>query len=103
MSVKESTIQRKCQKIIRDYGGYCFKNNGNIYTEVGRPDLVACVNGKFIAIETKRENHMDEVSTAQTIVGKQITKAGGIWIATDNPDVVEALMIKLVGDKNGLS
>ena len=102
MSVKESMIQRKCQKIIREYGGYCFKNNGNIYTEVGRPDLVACVNGKFVAIETKRKDHMNELSEAQSIVGKQIIKAGGIWIATDDPSIVEALMVKLVGNKNAL-
>ena len=34
------------------------------------------------------------------IVGKQIKAAGGIWIATDDANIVEALMIKLTGDEN---
>lgn len=100
MTEKESALQRACQRIIRRYGGYVFKNNGNIFTEKGRPDLVACVKGKFVGIELKRENHLSEVSEAQKIVGKQIKAAGGIWIATDNANIVEALMIKLTGDEN---
>lgn len=97
---KESALQRSCQRIIRKYGGYVFKNNGNIFTEKGRPDLVACVKGKFVGIELKRENHMEEVSDAQKIVGRQIQAAGGIWIATDDANVVEVLMIKLTGEDN---
>ena len=97
MTEKEASIQRRCQSIIRRYGGYVFKNNGNIFTETGRPDLVACLNGHFIAIELKRTGHLNEVSDAQKIVGKKIKDAGGIWIATDNPLIVEALCVKITG------
>lgn len=97
MTEKEASIQRRCQATIRRYGGYVFKNNGNIFTETGRPDLVGCLCGKFIAIELKRAGHMNEVSEAQKIVGKKIKDAGGIWIATDDPLIVEALCVKLTG------
>lgn len=95
MTESEATLQRKCQAIIRQYGGYVFKNNGNIFTESGRPDLVACIKGKFVAIELKRQGHMKELSTSQKIVGEKILAAGGIWIATDDPILVEALCIKI--------
>lgn len=93
----EASLQRKCQNIIRQYGGYVFKNNGNMFTEAGRPDLVGCIKGQFFAIELKREGHMKELSDAQKIVGKKIKAAGGIWIATDDILMVEALCMKLSG------
>lgn len=95
MTESEASLQRKCQAIIRKYGGYVFKNNGNMFTESGRPDLVGCLKGKFIAIELKREGHMKELSEAQKIVGQKILNAGGIWIATDEAIIVEALCIKI--------
>lgn len=108
---RESKVQEKCLKIIRKYGGYVYKNAQSIYTEVGRPDLTACIPttienfkkvfgetanvGLFVGIELKRDGHLGEVSEAQAIVGKKIKKSSGIWLAIDDPLVVEALMIKL--------
>lgn len=97
MTESESKLQRKCQAIIRKYGGYVFKNNGNMFTEKGRPDLVACVKGKFVAIELKREGHLNEVSDAQKVVGEKIRGAGGICLFVDDALIVEALMIRLNG------
>ena len=113
MNEKEAALQRRCQNIIRKYGGYIFKNNGNIYTESGRPDLTGCIPitvddfvkifgtnkkiGLFIGLELKRSGHLSEVSEAQKIVGQKIKNAGGLWFAIDNSDIVEALMLKLTG------
>lgn len=108
---RERKVQEKTMRIVRKYGGYIYKNAQNMYTEKGRPDLTACIPttlsklqevfgenakvGLFVGIELKREGLLRNVSEAQEIVGKQIKKANGIWIAIDDPDVVEALMIKL--------
>lgn len=118
MTEKEAALQRRCQNIIRKYGGYVFKNNGNIYTECGRPDLTGCIPitaekfvevfglnkriGLFIGLELKREGHLNEVSEAQKIVGQKIKNAGGLWFAIDDSDLVEALMIRLIGGKYDL-
>lgn len=119
LTEKESKLQRKCQKIIKDYGAYVFKNNGNMFTEKGRPDLVACVpvtlqrlfelfgNGReldqikvgfFIGLELKRDGMLNDVSEAQEIVGEKISNAGGLWLALDDALIVEALMVKLTKD-----
>ena len=101
-------------RIIKNYGGYVYKNAQGLYTEKGRPDLTACVPttlkklieiygenaeiGLFVGIELKRDGHLGEVSDAQEIVGRKIRKANGIWVAIDNTDLIEALMIKFTGD-----
>lgn len=115
---RESRVQEKTMSVIRKYGGYVYKNAQNIYTEKGRPDLTACVPtdlktlaklfgedtkvGIFLGIELKRDGHLNEVSNAQNIVGRKIKKANGLWFAIDNPDIIEALMIRLTGGKDAL-
>ena len=113
---REIKVQEKTIRVVRKYNGYIYKNAQNMYTEKGRPDLTACIPttisklqeafgkdatvGVFVGIELKREGHLNNVSEAQRIVGDQIKKAGGIWIAIDDPDIVEALMI-LLNNPNG--
>lgn len=116
---KESKVQSRSMNIIRKYGGYTYKNAQNMYTETGRPDITACIPvtlkrlieifgenstvGLFVGIEFKRDGKLNNVSNAQQIVGRQIQKAGGLWFAVDNSDIVEALMIKFTGEqKDGL-
>lgn len=108
---RERKVQEKTMRIIKKYGGYVYKNAQNIFTEKGRPDLTACIPttlgklaemfgencdvGIFVGIELKRDGHLGEVSEAQKIVGKQIKKAKGLWLAIDDPLVIEALILKL--------
>ena len=111
---RERKVQERTMRIIRKYGGYVYKNAQGLYTEKGRPDLTACVPttlktlteiygedaeiGLFVGIELKRDGHLGEVSDAQEIVGRTIKKSKGIWIAIDNTDIIEALMIKFTGE-----
>ena len=108
---RERKVQEKTMRVVRKYGGYVYKNAQNMYTEKGRPDLTACVPttlakleklfgkdakiGVFVGIELKRDGHLNEVSEAQRIVGNQIKKANGIWLAIDDADVIEAFMLRL--------
>jgi hypothetical protein len=116
MTERERKTQEKTMTVIRKYGGYVYKNNQNMYTEKGRPDLTACIPttlktleklfgsdaevGIFVGIEMKRPGLIDDTSTAQEIVGRKIKKAKGLWFAIDDPDVVEVLMIKLTEDNS---
>lgn len=111
---RERKVQEKTMRVVRKYGGYVYKNAQNMYTEKGRPDLTACVPstlkklvemfgedykiGVFVGIELKRDGHLGEVSEAQQVVGRQIQKASGLWFAIDDPDVIEALMVRMTED-----
>lgn len=90
----ESNVQRKMQSLIRKNGGYVFKNNGNLFTEPGRPDLVACLQGRFIGIEVKDKGKLKQVSEAQKIVGQEIINAGGLWFSLDNVDDLEKILVE---------
>lgn len=114
----ESKLQRRCQKIISDHKAFVFKTHGDMFSRVGMPDLVACVPttketlqkmlddgsfegkeiGIFVGIELKRKNRLNELSKAQEIVGREIKKAGGLWFAFDDSDLVLALMEKMRGE-----
>lgn len=113
----ESSIQRKVMKVIRDHNGYVYKNAQNMYTEKGRPDLTACIPvsakhlydlygdreiGLFLAIEMKRPDKITNTSLAQEVVGKEIKKAGGLWMVNADPVLVDALLYKLRGGKDAL-
>lgn len=115
---REQKTQRKTMDIIEKYGGYVYKNAQSIYTEKGRPDLTACVPttlatlekmfgknakvGIFIGIEMKRPGCVNETSEAQRIVGRKIKKSSGLWFAIDDPDLIEALMLKLTEDNDAV-
>lgn len=112
---REVKVQEKAIKNFRKYGAYVFKNAQNMFTERGRPDLSACVPvsikrlielygenatiGLFVAIELKRDGKLGQVSESQEIVGRKIKNAKGIWLAIDDADIVEALMIRLTDGK----
>lgn len=117
MSVeRESKTQSKCMSIAKKYGSYVYKNAQNMYTEKGRPDLSLCIPvtlkrlnelyneddviGIFAGVELKRPGRLNGVSEAQKVVGNQIKKAGGIWLLIDDPDLMEALMIKFTGEQH---
>lgn len=110
MTERERKVQERTMKVVRQHGGYVYKNAQNMYTEKGRPDLTACVPttvkrllevlgpdakvGLFVGIELKREGLLANVSEAQKIVGNQIKKANGMWFAIDNSELIEALMVR---------
>lgn len=116
---RERKVQERTLAVVRKYGGYVYKNAQNMYTEKGRPDLTACIPAKlsklvemfgedatvglFVGLEIKRDcDHGYGITEAQEVVGRKIKKASGLWLAIDDPLIVEALMIKLQGDDNAI-
>lgn len=113
----ESKIQRRCQSIIKDAGAFVFKTHGDMYMRTGIPDLVCCIPvtketltklldenwfkdnriGIFVGLEVKRENQLGDVSKAQQIVGNEIKRAGGLWFAVDDSELVRAITMKMTG------
>lgn len=90
--IKESKVQSDIINYLRSEGYYVYKNAASQYTEPGRPDLVACINGRFVGLEIKRPGKIKNLSEAQKIVSHKITEAGGIWRVVDNLDEVKHLV-----------
>lgn len=71
----EATIQRAIIKALRERGIYVFHA---LNAEAGTPDLIACVDGRFIALEVKAPK--GRVSAIQRHRMEQIQAAGGIAV-----------------------
>ena len=88
---KEQDIQTSIMNYISSIGGLPIKfNNIGIYAKAGVSDILACVKGRFVAIEVKRPGK--KPTALQNIFIEAINQIGGIAFWTDNlQDVKEKL------------
>ena len=95
----EKTFQRKLIKLIEKNNGYVVKFNASAISKIGVPDLLACINGKFVGLEVKKEN--GKPSEIQLWNIEQIKKSGGIAMVVKPSDYenVEKLIEKLGDDE----
>lgn len=74
----EKNFENKIKRFLTDNGIWFVKYFANRMTKTGVPDILACVNGHFVAIEVKASNgHPSELQIWNR--GK-IREAGGISI-----------------------
>lgn len=74
---------------------YAFKVHGSKFMEPGIPDIVACIDGKFIGIELKRPGAKNEQSELQKIHEKNINAAGGKYLLADSLKEIKDFIGKL--------
>lgn len=93
----EKSYENKIKRYLKERGCYRVKYHGNYYSENGTPDILACVNGYFLAIEVKaQDGHPSELQLAKIA---NIRKAGGFaYVAYPSgwnrlKDVIDALLI----------
>ena len=69
----EKSFENKIKAFLKSKGAYFIKTHGDRFSRIGVPDIIACVNGHFVAVEVKAENakpselqlyHLDEIRTA---------------------------------------
>lgn len=73
----EKKVENKIKKWLKDRNYWYFKVHGSIYQPAGIPDIIACINGKFVAIEVKRSDGgiVSELQKAQI---QKIKDSGGL-------------------------
>ena len=71
----EKAFENKIKAFLKSKGAYFIKTHGDRFSRVGTPDILACVNGHFVAVEVKAEN--GKPSELQLYHLEQIRKAGG--------------------------
>ena len=54
---------------------FCWKEHGGMYGTAGVPDIIACVDGRFVAFEVKTET--GQLSKLQKVTLGRIREAGG--------------------------
>lgn len=74
----EKSFENKIKRFLTDRGCWFVKYFANRMTKAGVPDILACVNGRFVGIEVKATNgHPSEL---QIWNREQIRNANGICI-----------------------
>ena len=72
---QEKQFENRIKKYLTDHGIWHVKYFANGFTKSGIPDILACVNGHFLAIEVKAEN--GKPSELQLHHIEKIKQAGG--------------------------
>jgi len=86
--LKESRIQRDIFEYLNIIGAYTIKGDAN--SKIGTPDILACLNGYFVAIEIKKPTKKPRLNQLKQM--QQIKKAKGIaFYATSVKDVIAYL------------
>lgn len=89
MAGPEKLFENKIKAELKRRGIWFVKYFANRNTLAGVPDLLCCINGRFVAIEIKAEK--GRVSKLQQYQIEQIQKANGIAFAV-YPNQWDALM-----------
>lgn len=85
----EKNFENKIKKFFRKEGLYYFKFWGTMYTRAGVPDLIVCVNGRFLGVEVKSD--VGRPSEIQMENIRQIRENGGFAIVV-HPDQIQSLL-----------
>lgn len=73
----EKQVENKIKKWLEQNNYWYFKVHGGPFQKTGVPDIIACVKGKFVAIEVKRSDGgiVSELQKAQI---QKIKENGGV-------------------------
>ena len=72
----EKQYENKIKQFLKDNGAYFVKFLGCGFTQAGVPDLLCCLNGRFIAIEVKADKGKPSPLQIHNI--EKIRESGGI-------------------------
>ena len=92
--MSETHLQTRIRRAILQHfpGSWMVKIHGGPMQAAGIPDLIGCVEGRFVALEVKLPGGKHPVSPLQTQVLRQIKRAGGVArVVTSEEDALSIL------------
>jgi len=94
MTTPESKVKKAVTKILDAHKVYYFFPATHGYGKSGVPDIIACVNCMFLAIETKSGNNQPTALQFKNL--REITKSGGVTfvINEDNINLIKNFLEK---------
>lgn len=86
----EAKVGKKIREYLTTHGAFVFKVHGGPTMMAGLPDLIACVEGRYVGIEVKMPGN--KPSARQLYVHEQIRRAGGEVIVAYGVEDVKHLV-----------
>jgi len=92
MATPEAKVKAKIHALLKARGAYAVNYIGGVSANNGTPDILACLNGRFIAIEAKAGKN--KPTDLQTLNLKRIAEAGGLAMVINetNLSVLEVML-----------
>ena len=93
----EKRVKTKVEAVLKNEGAYYFFPATHGYGRSGVPDIIACVNGRFLAIECKAGGNKPTALQVREI--ENIRLAGGVAVVAneENWDEVRLLVREMKG------
>jgi len=85
MATPESKVKAKIHAILKKHKAYAVNYIGGISANNGTPDILACLNGRFIGIEAKAGKN--KPTDLQTFNLKRIDEAGGLALVINEANL----------------
>jgi Holliday junction resolvase len=85
MATPESAVKKKIHALLKKHKAYAVNYIGGISANNGTPDILACLNGRFIAIEAKAGKN--KPTDLQTLNLKRIDEAGGLALVINEENL----------------
>jgi Holliday junction resolvase len=86
MATPEAKVKTKIHALLKAHGAYAVNYIGGISANNGTPDILACLNGRFIAIEAKAGKN--KPTDLQTLNLKRIDEAGGLAMVINETNLI---------------
>lgn len=88
----EKKIENQIKRYLDSIGAWHIKTHGSMFSKSGTPDIIACINGHFVAIEVKKPGGV--VSELQKYHIEQIEESGGIAFVAYSLDETKQYLAK---------
>lgn len=96
----EKEVENQIKRELERRGAWYVKFHADNFTPPGVPDLIACVDGKFVAIEVKAPDKLKNVSLPQQIQIANIRRANGIAFVANSLETFTELLDKYLNGGN---
>lgn len=91
MAQRESKLSRKIIKELELRGIFAFKIHGGPMMVAGLPDIIVCMDGRFIGLETKNPDGGDPSPIQNFIHGKIRASGGEVYVVRSIAQALEAV------------
>ena len=81
----EVKVKKQCIAVLKAYGAYYFFPVASGYGRVGIPDIVACINGRFLGVECKAGSN--KPTALQEAEMEKIRSAGGKTLVINEDNI----------------
>lgn len=92
----EKKLQDKAIRYLRDRGIYCLNLYGDGFSGKGKPDIIACIGGRFVAFELKVGSN--DMQDDQKIHKLKIERSHGLHYAPYTLDEFKSIVEGLLND-----